>query len=117
MKLIVAGGRDFNDRSYMLQCLSGLAQQGLIPDEPELVCGMARGADLLAHSIWSQANQVIHEFPANWSIGKSGGPIRNSLMGKFADAGVCFWDDKTRGTAHMIDVLKQLNKPCWVFKY
>lgn len=44
-KLIVAGGRDFNNYDGMSKCLDRLLKN--INDNIEIVCGMARGADRL----------------------------------------------------------------------
>lgn len=50
-------------------------------------------------------------FPANWAaFGKRAGYIRNEQMAKYAvEDGSCgmliaFWDGKSRGTKHMIDL-------------
>ena len=118
MKLIVAGGRDFTDTNRMIAELQKLVESGEITDSPELVCGMARGADMLAYSLWANNRMPIHNFPANWNKhGKSAGYKRNQEMGEFADAAVCFWDGNSKGTKHMIDILNKLNKPVYVVRY
>lgn len=118
MKLIVAGGRDFTDTNRMIEELQKLVNSGDIPECPELVCGMARGADLTAYSLWSGAGMVIHKFPADWvSLGKRAGFKRNQEMGEFADAAVCFWDGNSKGTKHMIDIMNKLNKPVYIVRY
>lgn len=118
MKLIVAGGRDFDDKEYMFKCLSELVNKEAIPDNPQLVCGMARGADMLAYNMWTHSLMTVHKFPANWDkYGKSAGYIRNQGMAAFADVLVAFWDGKSRGTKHMIDIMSKLGKPVYVFKY
>lgn len=118
MKLIVAGGRDFVDTNRMIEELQKLVNSGNIPECPELVCGMARGADMLAYSLWANNRMPIHNFPANWNKhGKSAGYKRNQEMGEFADAAVCFWDGKSKGTKHMIDIMNRLNKPVYVVRY
>ena len=118
MKLIVAGGRDFTDANLMIAELQKLVNSGNIPECPELVCGMAYGADLTAYSLWSGAGMVIHKFPADWArLGKSAGYKRNQEMGEFADAAVCFWDGNSKGTKHMIDIMNKLNKPVYVVRY
>ena len=118
MKLIVAGGRDFTDTNRMIAELQKLVKSGEITDSPELVCGMARGADMLAYSLWANNRMPIHNFPANWNkYGKSAGFRRNKEMGEFADAAVCFWDGNSRGTKHMIDIMNRLNKPVYVVRY
>lgn len=118
MKLIVAGGRDFTDINRMIAELQKLVESGEITDSPELVCGMARGADMLAYSLWANNSMPIHNFPANWNKhGKSAGYKRNQEMGEFADVAVCFWDGKSKGTKHMIDIMHKLNKPVYVVRY
>jgi len=118
MKLIVAGGRDFTNTSYMQQSLSSIT----FPFEPDeqitLVCGMARGADITAHKLWLSLSFPIIEMPADWNRhGRSAGFIRNSQMAVKADALVAFWDQKSRGTEHMINTMKKFSKPVWVFHY
>ncbi len=118
MKLIIAGGRDFTDTNRMIAELQKLVESGEITDSPELVCGMARGADMLAYSLWANNKMPIHNFPANWDkYGKSAGFRRNQEMGEFADAAVCFWDGNSKGTKHMIDIMNKLNKPVYVVRY
>jgi len=117
MKLIIAGGRDFVDATRIATEIDALNQQGLIPDDLELVCGMARGADITAFNIFHAAGLPIHQFKPDWSIGKSAGFIRNAEMAKFADAAVCFWDQKSKGTKHMIETMLRLRKQVWVFTY
>ena len=118
MKLIVAGGRDFTNTNRMIAELQKLVESGEITDSPELVCGMARGADMLAYSLWANNRMPIHNFPANWNKhGKSAGYKRNQEMGEFADAAVCFWDGNSKGTKHMIDIMNRLNKPVYIVRY
>lgn len=118
MKLIVAGGRDFVNIQVMITVLMDLVEKGKIDPKPELVCGMARGADMLAYSLWANSRMPIHNFPADWNTyGKSAGYRRNSEMGEFADAAVCFWDGNSKGTKHMIDIMNKLGKPVYVVRY
>ena len=118
MKLIVAGGRDFVNTQVMITVLMDLVEKGKIDPNPELVCGMARGADMLAYSLWANHNMKIHTFPADWKTHpRSAGYIRNAEMGNFADVLVAFWDGKSKGTKHMIDYMRKLNKPVYVIGY
>ena len=118
MKLIVAGGRDFVNTQVMITVLMDLVEKDKIDPNPELVCGMARGADMLAYSLWANHNMKIHTFPADWKTHpRSAGYIRNAEMGNFADVLVAFWDGKSRGTKHMIDIMQRLNKPVYIVRY
>lgn len=118
MKLIIAGGRDFADTGLLISSLVKLVEANKIPECPELVCGMARGADMLAYSLWDNNHMPIHNFPADWNThGKSAGYRRNVEMGNFADAAICFWDGVSKGTKHMIDIMEKLGKPVYVIRY
>lgn len=119
MKLIVAGGRDFTDSSRMDAELKNLVLNGTLPDDVELVCGMARGADITAYHLWKHVYQnPVYEFPAKWdTYAKPAGFIRNEEMAEFADFLVAFWDGASRGTRHMIETMKAKGKPVIVIRY
>ncbi|WIC41565.1 hypothetical protein [Salmonella phage SP154] len=119
MKLIVAGGRDFTNMSRMDAEIKTLVLNGTLPDNAELVCGMARGADATARNLWKTYYGLpVHEFPADWDKhGKAAGFIRNTEMAEFADFLVAFWDGSSRGTAHMIATMQHLRKPYIIINY
>ena len=111
MKVIIAGGRDFNDFAYLEQvCLDF--------EISEVVCGCAKGADTLGSLYGVKHNIPVREFPADWfKYGKKAGIMRNTTMGKYADFLIAFWDTKSKGTAHMIEYMKQLKKPFVIRNY
>ena len=46
-------------------------------------------------------------FLANWNkFGKSAGFRRNEQMAEVADALIDFWDGKSNGTKHMIEIME-----------
>lgn len=117
-KLIIAGGRDFNDRALMIDRLQELERLGIVDHNTTLVCGMARGADLMGHSIFKAAGLPIIEMPADWEgLGKRAGFARNDAMGVVADIGLIFWDGQSKGTGHMITVMRRLGKTVYLVNY
>lgn len=118
-KVIVAGGREFTDYHKAKQHIIEAINDGFLSWDDELVCGMARGADMLGRDVWIHVLQnKIHEFPADWNKhGRAAGPIRNSEMGDFADKLIAFWDGESRGTKNMIDYMTKLGKPVRVILY
>lgn len=112
MKYIIAGGRDFNNLAAMDKVLKSFN------DITEIVCGDARGADTWGN-IWASRNNIsVVHFPANWNtFGKEAGFIRNTEMADYADGVIAFWDGQSRGTKHMIDIMKNRNKLCFVYDY
>lgn len=117
-KLIVAGGRDYANYEHMSRVLFAMADVGFADKEISIVSGMARGADALG-AAFARTNHVkLYEMPANWDkYSKRAGFIRNQDMGNFADGLLAFWNGESRGTAHMIDYMKQLNKPVHIIRY
>jgi hypothetical protein len=105
MKVIIAGGRTFNDYDLLCQnCDKTLSLQ----NEIEIVSGTANGADKLGEKYANEKGYPIKQFPADWDkYGKSAGYKRNEEMAKYADALIAFWDGKSKGTKHMIDLAKR----------
>jgi hypothetical protein len=104
-RVIVAGSRDFNDYNFLERKMDHLLSK--ITDDIVIVCGMAKGADILGEQYAkSRAYQIIY-YPADWNIGKSAGYIRNIEMAENADALVAFWNGESRGTKHMIETAKK----------
>ena len=81
----------------------------------EVVCGMAKGADLLGKR-WAESKRIpVKEFPADWNrYGRSAGPIRNAQMRDYADALIVFIWDGSRGSANMLKQMGDAGKPCFV---
>ena len=113
MKVIIAGGRDFDNYEMLSDTMKNL---NIIVSE--VVCGGANGADLLGKE-WAERNGIpVKMFPADWDqYGKSAGFIRNHDMAEYADFLVAFWDGESRGTKNMIDTMRQLKKHGKVVKY
>lgn len=118
-KLIVAGGRDFDDYMQLSKTLISLAETELADYAVSIVSGMARGADALAVRFTKEHNVKLYEFPADWqTYGKRAGYIRNAQMGSFADGLLAFLHvNPSRGTSHMISYMRSLNKPVHVVRY
>ncbi len=113
MKIIIAGGRDFDDYGRLYTVMGEYDHYHV-----ELVCGMAKGADALGLE-WAQLNHVdVAKFPADWDThGKSAGYIRNSEMADYADVLVAFWDGTSKGTKHMIDLALGKGLEVHVYRY
>ena len=116
-KVIIAGGRDFNDYELLKnKCdyyLSNL-------DNPEIVIisGAARGADSLGEKYAKERGYEIDSHPADWDkYGKSAGYRRNKEMVDIASAAICFWDGKSKGTKHMIESAKDKGLKIRVYNY
>lgn len=113
MKVIIAGGREFNNYKLLCEVCDGMSYKDL-----EIVSGVARGADKLGVKYAEERGYKIKEFPANWNkYGRSAGPIRNNEMSLYADALIAFWDGKSKGTGNMIKLAKKRNLKLKVIYY
>lgn len=83
-KVIVAGGRNYNDyinvKSYLYPLKLYCENNNL---ELVIVCGMATGADSLGLRFAEENNLEILKYPADWNkYGKRAGYLRNYQMGE-----------------------------------
>jgi hypothetical protein len=81
----------------------------------EIVSGEAKGVDKLGEQLAERLGLELTKFPANWSLGKAAGHIRNADMAKYADMAIVYWDGHSRGSKNMIENMKKLGKPCVVY--
>ncbi len=103
--VIIAGSRDFNDYDLLCAKCDHLFQN---KKPTAILCGKARGADTLGERYAKEHGIPVEYYPAEWDhFGKSAGYIRNEQMAMNADALIAFWDGKSRGTKHMIDLADQ----------
>lgn len=100
MRVLVCGGRDFDDALTLGSWLGGIHKQRGIS---LLIEGGAPGADFMARKFAEWQNIPVQTFEAEWErYGKSAGPRRNERMlseGK-PDLVVAFEGGK--GTADMV---------------
>jgi hypothetical protein len=117
MRVLICGGRDFNDAAHLAIVLSGLHAGDRGPFAV-LIHGAARGADTLAGE-WAQRQRIpVEAYPANWEAeGRAAGPIRNKRMlddGK-PDLVVAF--PGGRGTANMVKQATERGVEVLVVRY
>jgi hypothetical protein len=105
VRVIIAGGRDFSDYERLSERVLHLLSA---QDQVTIVCGEARGADSLGKRLAYEKGWEVLSFPADWDkYGKAAGYKRNEEMARNADALIAFWDGKSKGTKHMIDLAKK----------
>ena len=114
MKVIIAGGRDFNNREVAFKCLD----KRMWSKGDVIVSGHASGADALGEEYAKAHGLDIDLHPANWrEYGRAAGPIRNREMAEVADKLIAFWDGKSRGTKNMISEAKEKGLCVVVYDY
>ena len=120
MKVIVAGGRDFNDYELLKETLDNFQQE--YGNIAEVVSGGARGSDKLGEQYANENNIPIKRFVPDWEgLGKKAGFVRNRKMGDYAKEYngmlVAFWDKQSKGTKGMIDYATKIGLESVVVHY
>lgn len=81
IRCIIAGGRDFHDYAFAKHKLDAIfARQEVV----EIVSGGAPGADALGERYAAERGWPVKRFPADWSMGRKAGPLRNGQMATYA---------------------------------
>lgn len=107
-KVIIAGGREFNDYPLLKAKVDASLNTKSKTHKIVIVSGKARGADSLGERYAAERGYEVSAHPADWdAYGKSAGYRRNAEMAQEADALIAFWDGKSRGTKHMIDLAEK----------
>lgn len=115
MKLIITGSRTITDYEAVRSAVADTGLGKKYGRSIEVVCGMARGADMLGYEFARRNGLVCYEFPANWNKhGKRAGILRNIEMGEFSDALLALWDGESKGTEQMIEWAKANGLECYV---
>jgi hypothetical protein len=108
MRVIVAGSRGIRSLEVVA---AAIAASGFTVTE--IVSGAQRtrdpvtgaiigGADYWGEQWAAQQGVPVKLFPADWSLGRRAGPLRNESMAVYGQALVAVWDGQSRGTADMI---------------
>lgn len=100
MKVLVCGGRKYDNRERVFEVLDAL---NLAYGVTAIIAGGATGADQLAYE-WSLSRlKSAWIYPAKWdSYGKAAGPIRNAIMLREGKPDLVVAFPGGRGTKNMI---------------
>ena len=113
MKIAIVGSRSFDDYDKLLETM------GLFCNAHELfgtlVSGGAKGADTLGENWAKYWGIAIERYLPDWNkYGKSAGFRRNSDIINACDIVLAFWDGKSKGTKHSLDLAREAKKPTFI---
>lgn len=116
--VLIAGGRNYEDRETITEKLDSLIQG----TDVCIVEGGARGVDSIAKEYAESRGMEIREFKPEWKkYGKAAGPLRNTTMCEFVremgGEAIYFWDGKSKGTGDCIKTAKKLGLPVTIWNY
>lgn len=117
-KVIIAGSRGFSNYKLLKEQCNKYLRDKRQNSNIVVISGNARGADTLGEKYAKEEGFDLEIYPAQWDkYGKSAGFRRNEQMAKIADALIAFWDGKSHGTKHMIDIMNEKNLQVKVVEY
>lgn len=117
-RVIIAGGREFQDYNLVKERVGYYLQNRLKSDTVIIVSGHASGADALGERYAQEHGLKYELYPADWNTyGKAAGFRRNTQMAKVADALIAFWNGESRGTKNMIETAKAKGLRVAVVRY
>lgn len=117
IKIIIAGGREFNDYDFLDRCMNDIEVMHSA-NTIEVVSGGARGADELGERWANERGLTLRVKDADWKKHKQqAGIIRNEEMASMAQVLVAFWDGHSTGTKHMIGAAIRNGLEVHIFRY
>jgi len=110
MRLAIVGSRQFRPMSLVHDFVQSLKPETVV------VSGGALGVDCIAELAAMKRGLVTDIFPADWDrLGKRAGFIRNQEMIATVQGVVAFWDGKSPGTKHAIELA--IDAKLWIRVY
>jgi len=118
MKTVIAGSRTINDYLLVKRFIGRVIKYYRV-DISEVVSGGAFGVDQLGEK-WARSYGVpvkpFYLTNEDWLLfGNRAGIVRNQEMAEYADILIAIWDGKSNGTANMVEEMKKLDKPVYLF--
>lgn len=118
VKLIIAGGRDYDNYNELERVTDYMLSNLITTHKIVIVSGGARGADSLAVQYAQIRGYELITMPADWEAhGRSAGYVRNAQMAEVATHLLAFWDGRSRGTKHMVDIAHSMKIKVHVNSY
>jgi hypothetical protein len=107
-RIIVCGSRTFTDRKCIVAWLRQMTVRERRVGPITIVHGACpTGADAIVDEEAPKYGFAVEQRPADWSLGRKAGPLRNREMRDAgADECIAFWDGKSRGTLGMVNLAR-----------
>lgn len=121
LRIIIAWSRDFNNYDLAFETLLEFWNHldnypfiRLFGDQVKIISGRARGANRIGEYLGEKFGlEVIDFFADLGGLGRRAGYVRNAEMAKYAMTDgnygvlIAFWDGKSKGTKHIIDLAEK----------
>jgi hypothetical protein len=113
MRLLITGSRTWTDAHTIYWTFHAWWIAMGKPHNPTLVSGACpKGADALCEYIWERNGWEVERHPADWSIGRAAGFIRNKAMvDSKPDFCIAFIKDGSKGASHTAKLAEDARIP------
>lgn len=109
MRTIIAGSRSLDSPWFVHEALFDCGWKPSV-----IISGRARGIDLQGE-LYAELHDIpVEQYPADWTLGRGAGLMRNKTMADKAEALVAIWDGQSPGTAHMIKIAREMKLKVYV---
>ena len=112
-KVAIVGSREFTDYSIVKEALDNIKDKIAL-----IISGGAKGVDTLAQRYACENGIPIHIYYPNYSkYGKKAPFVRNVVIANLAEYMIAFGHMDSKGTRHVVNKMKELNKPYMFFQF
>ena len=110
-RVAIVGSRGWRDLGAVKSLIASL------PDDAVVISGGALGVDSAAELFALSRGLTTLVYTPDWEKhSRKAGYMRNRTIVENADRVVAFWDGKSKGTQHTINIAKELGVPCEVYR-
>ena len=113
-RVVIAGSRYFNDYGLFSSVVDKYLCRIRTEYELIIVSGHCYGTDLMAERYAKEHGFELEVYPADWSLGRKAGPLRNKQMVDVADFAIAFYAGGA-GTRSLITFAKEKNIPVRIY--
>lgn len=105
MNVAFVGSRSWDDERSIRNRIADLDPGDIV------VTGGARGADRIAERLARERGLAVEVIRADWqTYGRAAGMLRNRTLVERCDRVIAFWDGKSPGTRHTIELARMAGK-------
>lgn len=118
MRILFTGSRTWTDIDLIKRAIYAVVvEHGSLREDTVFVHGACpRGADKIADDLGKRWGVTVERHPADWSIGRAAGFIRNAHMVDLgADICLAFIKDESRGATHTANLAQAAGMPTRIF--
>lgn len=113
-RVVVGGSRAFQDYSLLCSSLDRYLSRIMKEYQIIILSGHCRGTDALAERYARERGLALEIYPADWSLGRKAGPLRNQQMIDLADYVVAF-PGGGPGTKSLIRLARKKGLPMRIY--